>query len=125
MIDKNIPPKNIFNPQTFSQRADARFSVDKGLRKTVSAARARPLGAQLGVFKAAILLAALSAYCVPAFADSSYQRAKVLSSTPVYQTVVYEEPREVCRQERVAYEQNFKQSRTPRYYWCLGRRSIG
>ena len=125
MIDKNIPPKNIFNPQTFSQRADARFSVDKGLRKTVSAARARPLGAQLGVFKAAILLAALSAYCVPAFVDSSYQRAKVLSSTPVYQTVVYEEPREVCRQERVAYEQNFKQSRTPAIIGALVGGALG
>ena len=63
--------------------------------------------------KAAALVAGLSIVSTTVNAGSSYERARVVSSTPVYQTVVYEEPREVCRQERVAYQKSAHHSKTP------------
>ena len=63
--------------------------------------------------KIAAMVAGLSILSTSAYADSSYERARVVSSTPVYQTIVYEEPREVCRQERVAHEESAQRSKTP------------
>ncbi|MFQ3363686.1 MAG: hypothetical protein ACI883_000655 [Candidatus Azotimanducaceae bacterium] len=64
------------------------------------------------VLQAVALFTGLSVCSMSAFADTSVQRANVVSSSPVYETVVYEEPREVCRQERVAYQEPVRESKT-------------
>jgi uncharacterized protein YcfJ len=75
--------------------------------------------------KAAALVAVLSIYSTSSLAEASYGQAMVVSSKPVYQTVVYQEPREVCRQERVAYRQSVRQSKTPGIIGALVGGTLG
>lgn len=87
--------------------------TDKNLFNGSLASNVNPLGMTGNRLKAAALVAALSTLSTFAYAGSSYDRAEVVSSIPVYQTVVYEEPREVCRQERVAHQERAYRSKTP------------
>jgi uncharacterized protein YcfJ len=75
--------------------------------------RAATLALPISTLKVAALVAGLSVFSTSAYADSSYERARVVSSIPVYQTVVYEDPREVCRHERVAHQESAQRSKTP------------
>lgn len=75
--------------------------------------------------KSAVLVAILSIYSTSSLADASYGQAKVVSSKPIYQTVVYQEPKEICRQERVAYRQNVRQSKTPGIIGALVGGTLG
>ena len=87
--------------------------TDKNLSKGSLGNNTNLVGMSGTRLKAAALVAGLSIVSTTAYAGSSYERARVVSSTPVYQTVVYEEPREVCRQERVAYQESAHRSKTP------------
>ena len=83
-------------------------------------------GAQLGnKLKAMGLVAVLTIYSTPSLAGANYEQAEVVSSTPVYQTAVYKEPREVCRQERVAYQESVRQSKTPSIIGALVGGTLG
>jgi uncharacterized protein YcfJ len=87
--------------------------TDKNLSKGSLGNNTNLVGMSGTRLKAAALVAGLSIVSTTAHAGSSYERARVVSSTPAYQTVVYEEPREVCRQERVAYQESAHRSKTP------------
>lgn len=87
--------------------------TDKNLSKGSLGNNTNLVGTLCIRLKAAALVAGLSIVSTTAYAGASYERARVVSSTPVYQTVVYEEPREVCRQERVAFQESAHRSKTP------------
>ncbi len=86
--------------------------TDKNLSNGSLDNNVNPVGTTSNRLKSAVLVAGLSLFSTAAFAESSYKQARVVSSTPVYETVVYEEPKEVCRQERVAYQEPVRDSKT-------------
>ena len=86
--------------------------TDKNLSNGSLGDNANSVGATGNRLKAAALVAGLSLVSTTAFAKSSYDQARVVSSIPVYETIVYEEPYEVCQQERVAYQEPVRESKT-------------
>lgn len=68
---------------------------------------------QFAKLPAAVLLGgALCASAATAAADVSYARAEVLDVEPVFETVTYSVPTEVCREQEFAYDEPRRRSAT-------------